>query len=104
MNTQEAPKNRANPLLLNISPHVKSRVIESLFQDSATYSNQITNTLTGVRRVLSCLAELAELRQDDTNEIGGELALALSGLLEQEIKTALILLNGASSETGDDHD
>jgi len=46
------------------------------------------------------LAELAELRQDDTNEIGGELSLALSGLLEQEIKTALILLDGASSENG----
>jgi len=92
MNTQASPK---NPLLNPISPATKARVIESLFPNSQIcYADEITHNLTRVKRVLTGLSKLGAQDEGD-DQITGELAMALSELLEQQIDISIALLHGS---------
>jgi len=92
MNTQATPK---NPLLNSISPATKARVIESLFPNSQIcYADEITHNLTRVKRVLTGLSKLGAQDEGD-DQITGELAMALSELLEQQVDIAIIILQGS---------
>jgi hypothetical protein len=71
-----------------ISAETKTRVLDILFADGCASFDQVNNRLSRAHRVISCLNDLAELRQDDTNEIGGELALAVAALVDQDIQIA----------------
>ena len=83
--TMNAKFENSNSLLLNISPETKNRVIEKLFPNTELcYGDQITYNLTMLRQVCSALSKLCSLNEEEEGgavEIGGEIALALSGLL-----------------------
>jgi hypothetical protein len=84
-----------------ISAETKTRVLDILFADGCASFDQVNNRLSRAHRVISCLNDLAELRQDDTNEIGGELALAVAGLVDQDIQIARAVLNGWAKDVLD---
>lgn len=92
----------SNSLLLNISQETKTRVIEKLFPNTELcYGDQITYNLTMLRQVCSALSKLCSLNEEEEGgavEIGGEIALALSGLLEQQLDITIALVHGAAFE------
>jgi hypothetical protein len=54
-----------------------------------------------LRQVCSGLSKLCSLNEEEENgavEIGGEIALALSGLLEQQLDITIALVQGAAFE------
>ena len=90
MNTQATPDSH---LLLNVSPTTKARVVESMFPNpNACYADEITHNLTRVKRILTGFSRLGG--QED-EQITGELAMALSELLEQQVDIAITLLHGS---------
>ena len=90
MNTQTTPDSH---LLLNVSPATKARVVESLFPNpNACYADEITHNLTRVKRILTGFSKLG-MQEDE--QITGELAMALSELLEQQIDISIALLHGS---------
>ena len=92
MTTQATPN---NPLMNGISDATKARVIESLFPNSQIcYADEITHNLTRVKRVLTGLSKLGAQDEGD-DQITGELTMALSELLEQQVDIAIILLQGS---------
>ena len=94
MNTQATPDSH---LLLNVSNATKARVVESLFPNpNACYADEITHKLTRIKRVLGGLSNLGE---GDNEQITGELAVALSELLEQQVDIVITLLQGSIFDT-----
>ena len=92
MNTQTAHR---NPMMNTISQATKARVIECLFPNSEiSYADEITNNLTSIKQVLTELSKLG-VQDEGDDQITGELAIALSGLLEQQIDIAIILVQGS---------
>ena len=77
-----------------ISAETRTRVLDILFADGCASFDQVNVSLSRAHKVTSCLSQLADLHQDDTNEIGGELALAVAGLVDQDIQIARAILNG----------
>ena len=90
MNTQATPN---NALLQSITPATKARVIESIYPNGQIcYADEITHNLTRVKRILTGFSKLG-MQEDE--QITGELALALSELLEQQIDISIALLHGS---------
>ena len=93
MTTTQATPN--NPLMNGISDATKARVIESLFPNQKScYADEITHNLTRVKRVLTGLSKLGA-QDEGEDQITGELAMALSELLEQQVDIAIIILQGS---------
>ena len=92
MNTQATPN---NALLQSITPATKARVLESIYPNGhICYADEITHNLTRVKRVLTGLSKLGAQDEGD-DQITGELAMALSELLEQQVDIAIIILQGS---------
>ena len=92
MNTQATPN---NALLQSITPATKARVLESIYPNGQIcYADEITHNLTRVKRVLTGLSKLGAQDEGD-DQIKGELAMALSELLEQQIDISIALLHGS---------
>ena len=94
-NTQDTPK---NPLLNPISASTKSRVLDAIFPNPTVwYADEISYNLTRVKRVLSGLSKLRPQNEENEgdDQITGELAMALSELLEQQVDIAIVLLQGS---------
>ena len=90
MNNHTTPN---NALLQSITPATKARVLESLYpNEQICYADEITHNLTRVKRILTGFSKLAV--QED-GPITGELAMALSELLEQQIDISIALLHGS---------
>jgi len=90
MNTQATPN---NALLQSITPATKARVLESIYPNGQIcYADEITHNLTRVKRILTGFSRLGG--QED-EQITGELAMALSELLEQQIDISIALLHGS---------
>jgi hypothetical protein len=90
MNTQATPN---NALLQSITPATKARVLESIYPNGQIcYADEITHNLTRVKRILTGFSKLGG--QED-EPITGELAMALSELLEQQIDISIALLHGS---------
>jgi hypothetical protein len=82
-----------NALLQSITPATKARVIESIYPNGQIcYADEITHNLTRVKRILTGFSRLGG--QED-GQITGELAMALSELLEQQIDISIALLHGS---------
>jgi len=93
MTTTQATPN--NPLMNGISDATKARVIESLFPNQKScYADEITHNLTRVKRVLTGLSKLGA-QDEGEDQITGELAMALSELLEQQVDIAIVILQGS---------
>ena len=93
MTTTQATPN--NPLMNGISDATKARVIESLFPNQKScYADEITHNLTRVKRVLTGLSKLGA-QDEGEDQITGELAMALSEMLEQQIDISITLLHGS---------
>ena len=94
MNTQAAPN---NALLQSITPATKARVLESIYPNGQiSYADEITHNLTRVKRILTGFSKLG-MQEDE--QITGELAMALSELLEQQVDIAITLLQGSIFDT-----
>jgi hypothetical protein len=92
--TTSAPN---NALLQNITPATKARVLESIYPNGQIcYADEITHNLTRVKRILTGFSKLGG--QED-EQITGELAMALSELLEQQVDIAITLLQGSIFDT-----
>ena len=90
MNNHTAPN---NALLQSITPATKARVLESLYtNEQICYADEITHNLTRVKRILTGFSKLG-MQEDE--QITGELAMALSELLEQQIDISIALLHGS---------
>ena len=90
MNTQATPN---NALLQSITPATKARVLESIYPNGQIcYADEITHNLTRVKRILTGFSRLG-MQEDE--QITGELAMALSELLEQQIDISIALLHGS---------
>ena len=90
MNTQATPN---NALLQSITPATKARVLESIYPNGQIcYADEITHNLTRVKRILTGFSKLG-MQEDE--QITGELAVALSELLEQQIDISIALLHGS---------
>ena len=90
MNTHTAPN---NALLQSITPATKARVLESIYPNGQiSYADEITHNLTRVKRILTGFSKLG-MQEDE--QITGELAMALSELLEQQIDISIALLHGS---------
>ena len=88
--TTSAPN---NALLQSITPATKARVLESLYPNGQIcYADEITHNLTRVKRILTGFSKLG-MQEDE--QITGELAMALSELLEQQIDISIALLHGS---------
>ena len=88
--TTSAPN---NALLQSITPATKARVLESIYPNGQIcYADEITHSLTGVKRRLTGFSKLG-MQEDE--QITGELAVALSELLEQQIDISIALLHGS---------
>ncbi len=88
--TTSAPN---NALLQSITPATKARVIESIYPNGQIcYADEITHNLTRVKRILTGFSKLG-MQEDE--QITGELAMALSELLEQQIDISIALLHGS---------
>ena len=84
-----------NALLQSITPATKARVLESIYpNEKICYADEITHNLTRVKRVLTGLSKLGAQDEGD-DQITGELATALSELLEQQIDISIALLHGS---------
>ena len=84
-----------NALLQSITPATKARVIESLYPNGQIcYADEITHNLTRVKRVLAGLSKLGA-QNDGEDQLTGELAMALSEMLEQQIDISIALLHGS---------
>ena len=82
-----------NALLQSITPATKARVLESLYpNEQICYADEITHNLTRVKRILTGFSKLG-MQEDE--QITGELAMALSELLEQQIDISIALLHGS---------
>jgi len=82
-----------NALLQSITPATKARVLESIYPNGQIcYADEITHNLTRVKRILTGFSKLG--MQED-GQITGELAMALSELLEQQIDISIALLHGS---------
>lgn len=92
----------SNSLLLNISQETKKRVIDKVFPNTEIcYGDQIIYNLTIIRQVCSGLSKLCSLNEEEEGgavEIGGEIALAISSLIEQQIDITVALVQGAFFE------
>ncbi|PZN87373.1 MAG: hypothetical protein DM484_00355 [Candidatus Methylumidiphilus alinenensis] len=92
MNNHTTPN---NALLQSITPATKTRVLESIYpNEQICYADEITHNLTRVKRVLTGLSKLGAQDEGD-DQITGELAMALSELLEQQIDISIALLHGS---------
>ena len=92
MNNHTTPN---NALLQSITPATKARVLESIYPNGQIcYADEITHNLTRVKRVLTGLSKLGAQDEGD-DQITGELAMALSELLEQQIDISIALLHGS---------
>ena len=92
MNNHTTPN---NALLQSITPATKTRVLESIYpNEQICYADEITHNLTRVKRVLTGLSKLGAQDEGD-DQITGELAMALSELLEQQIVISIALLHGS---------
>ena len=92
MNTQATPN---NALLQSITPATKARVLESIYPNGQIcYADEITHNLTRVKRVLAGLSKLGA-QNDGEDQLTGELAMALSEMLEQQIDISIALLHGS---------
>ena len=92
MNNHTTPN---NALLQSITPATKTRVLESIYPNGQIcYADEITHNLTRVKRVLTGLSKLGAQDEGD-DQITGELAMALSELLEQQIDISIALLHGS---------
>ncbi len=92
MNNHTTPN---NALLQSITPATKARVLESIYpNEQICYADEITHNLTRVKRVLTGLSKLGAQDEGD-DQITGELAMALSELLEQQIDISIALLHGS---------
>ena len=92
MNNHTTPN---NALLQSITPATKARVLESIYPNGQIcYADEITHNLTRVKRVLTGLSKLGAQDEGD-DQIKGELAMALSELLEQQIDISITLLHGS---------
>ena len=92
MNNHTTPN---NALLQSITPATKARVLESIYPNGQIcYADEITHNLTRVKRVLTGLSKLGAQDEGD-DQIKGELAMALSELLEQQIDISIALLHGS---------
>ncbi|PZN81957.1 MAG: hypothetical protein DM484_07275 [Candidatus Methylumidiphilus alinenensis] len=88
--TTSAPN---NALLQSITPATKARVLESIYPNGQIcYADEITHNLTRVKRILTGFSKLG-MQEDE--QITGELAVALSELLEQQIDISIALLHGS---------
>ena len=82
-----------NALLQSITPATKARVLESIYpNEKICYADEITHNLTRVKRILTGFSKLG-MQEDE--QITGELAMALSELLEQQIDISIALLHGS---------
>jgi hypothetical protein len=91
--------NTTNCLLMDVSPATKSRILESLFPNNKTcYADEITNNLDSIRRVISALSKMSELPQEENCGVGGEIALAVSELIQQQLDITIALVQGAAFE------
>ena len=82
-----------NALLQSITPATKARVLESIYPNGQIcYADEITHNLTRVKRILTGFSKLG-MQEDE--QITGELAMALSELLEQQIDISIALLHGS---------
>ena len=92
MNNHTTPN---NALLQSITPATKARVLESIYpNEQICYADEITHNLTRVKRVLTGLSKLGA-QDEGEDQITGELAMALSELLEQQIDISIALLHGS---------
>ena len=90
MNNHTTPN---NALLQSITPATKTRVLESIYpNEQICYADEITHNLTRVKRILTGFSKLG-MQEDE--QITGELAVALSELLEQQIDISIALLHGS---------
>ncbi len=90
MNNHTTPN---NALLQSITPATKARVLESIYPNGQIcYADEITHNLTRVKRILTGFSKLG-MQEDE--QITGELAMALSELLEQQIDISIALLHGS---------
>ena len=84
-----------NALLQSITPATKARVLESIYPNGQIcYADEITHNLTRVKRVLAGLSKLGA-QNDGEDKLTGELAMALSEMLEQQIDISIALLHGS---------
>ncbi len=92
MNNHTTPN---NALLQSITPATKARVLESIYPNGQIcYADEITHNLTRVKRVLTGLSKLGA-QDEGEDQITGELAMALSEMLEQQIDISITLLHGS---------
>ena len=92
MNNHTTPN---NALLQSITPATKARVLESIYPNGQIcYADEITHNLTRVKRVLTGLSKLGA-QDEGEDQITGELAMALSELLEQQVDIAIVILQGS---------
>ena len=84
-----------NALLQSITPATKARVLESIYpNEQICYADEITHNLTRVKRVLAGLSKLGAQNEGE-DQLTGELAMALSEMLEQQIDISIALLHGS---------
>jgi hypothetical protein len=92
--------NTKNCLSRDVSKETKLRISHFIFDGGNRYSDQISFRLTGIKKVLTGLFNIAisSGNGEEDNLITNDFILGLSGLLACEINIIKILVEGAEAE------